>query len=54
MLESIAPLLLLIVGSVAGVLVGVAYTYAERRCPCCGLHSIMPGARCPHCRCRMA
>jgi hypothetical protein len=53
MLEPISPLLFLIVGALAGVLVGVAHAYAERRCPCCKLLAVRTASRCPHCRCRM-
>ena len=54
MLEAIAPLVLLIMGALVGLIVGVAHAYAERTCPCCGLHSSGTAARCPYCRCRMA
>ncbi len=54
MVESIAPLVLLIVGAFVGVLVGVVHASAERTCPCCGLHSSWPASRCPHCRCYLA
>jgi len=53
MFESIAPLVILIVGALVGVLVGVAHGYADRTCSCCRLLVSRAAPTCPHCRCRM-
>jgi len=47
-----APFVFVIVGAMVGLLVGLAHSSADRKCPCCGLHSSWPTPRCPSCRCR--
>lgn len=48
-----AQFLVLIVGAVAGVLVGLYRSYDDVACPCCRLHSSRSQPRCPYCRCYM-
>ena len=53
MLQSLAPLWILIVFAIAGVLVGMAQMDAERTCPYCRLQVSWNDSTCPHCRCRL-
>jgi hypothetical protein len=52
MLEPIAQVWLLIGFAIAGVLVGVAQTFADRTCQCCRLLVSRMAPTCPYCRCR--
>ena len=53
MLAPLAPLLILIVFTVAGVIIGVAQLSTERWCPYCKLEVSWQASTCPHCRCRL-
>ena len=53
MLEAIAPLVLLIMGALVGLLVGVAHAYSSD-VPVLRAPLQRDAARCPYCRCRMA
>jgi hypothetical protein len=48
-----APLLILIVFALAGVIVGFAQQNTERWCPYCKLQVTWKASTCPHCRCRL-
>jgi len=52
-LASLAPLWILIVFAVVGILVGVAQESTERSCPYCKLQVAWKVTTCPHCRCRL-
>jgi hypothetical protein len=56
MLASIAPLAplwILVVFALIGVLAGVAQTLADRWCPYCKLQVNWNASKCPHCKCHL-
>ena len=56
MLASIAPLAplwILVVFALVGVLAGVAQTLADRWCPYCKLQVNWNASKCPHCKCHL-
>jgi hypothetical protein len=53
MLGPLAPLWMLALFALVGVVAGLAQMYAERSCPYCKLQVSWSVSTCPHCRCRL-
>lgn len=53
MLGSLAPLWILVIFAMVGVIAGVVQMQADRWCPYCKLQVSWGVSKCPHCLCRL-